>query len=167
MANAEIILTDLPEVEEIVTSNLSQAVPEAGSWLLLQQLDWDEDLPPHLLAQLNSDDQGSRLDLIIAADCTYNPDSRSVHYPPVTKSNLLTPPSPALVKTLCGLSKSSPDVAILIAMKKRHSSEDIFFDLMSNSGFALVDTMGIPLPGDEESGEETVYVNRFRYATDV
>jgi hypothetical protein len=50
----------------------------------------------------------------------------------------------------------------MIAMKKRHSSEDIFFDLMSDAGFATEDTMTIPLPGDEESGEETVYVYTFR-----
>ncbi|KAF2281005.1 uncharacterized protein EI97DRAFT_366958 [Westerdykella ornata] len=150
MAKAEVILTDLPEVEEIVSRNISQTLPKAGSGLTFWQLDWDGDLPQNLVVHGQAGTPHPALDLIVAADCTYNPDS-----------------SPALVKTLDSLAKCSPAVTILIAMKKRHSSEEVFFDLMRKSGFALMDTTSIPLPGDEESGEETVYVNHFRYGKDA
>lgn len=51
----------------------------------------------------------------------------------------------------------------MIAMKKRHSSEDVFFDLMSEAEFKTTKTLAYPLPGDEETGEETVEVHIFRY----
>lgn len=47
-------------------------------------------------------------------------------------------------------------------MKKRHSSEEIFFDLMSQKGFQIEDTKCIPLPGDERIGEESVLIYTFR-----
>lgn len=65
-----VLLTDLAEAEEIVERNVKQAAPAKGSSLRFQELDWDKELPSDLLAP------SSRLDLIVAADCTYNSDSR-------------------------------------------------------------------------------------------
>jgi predicted O-methyltransferase YrrM len=67
---ADVLLTDLPEAQEIVQRNVSQARLAKGSRLEFQELDWDAELP------LNLRTSPSRLDLVIAADCTYNPDSR-------------------------------------------------------------------------------------------
>lgn len=47
-------------------------------------------------------------------------------------------------------------------MKKRHSSEEIFFDLMKQKAFRIEDTRIVALPGDERIGEETVFVYTFR-----
>jgi hypothetical protein len=52
---------------------------------------------------------------------------------------------------------------IAIAMKMRHSSEDVFFDLMAAAGFRETGNVEFPLPGDEEAGEETVYLHVYRY----
>jgi hypothetical protein len=70
LEGADVVVTDLPEAQEIVQRNISQARPAKGSILEFQELDWDAELPPNLRTS------SSRLDLVIAADCTYNPDSR-------------------------------------------------------------------------------------------
>lgn len=137
MPNCEVILTDLPEAEEILRKNIIGACvrKHETSSLEFRVLDWDEDVPKHL----------EKLDLVIAADCTYNADS-----------------SPALVKTLCSLATISPKAVIAIAMKKRHSSEDIFFDLMETAGLKSRSTRVLALPGDEECGEEEVQIYYYR-----
>lgn len=56
---------------------------------------------------------------------------------------------------------TSPQAVVLIAMKKRHSSEEIFFDLMAEAKFRTEGVTEYPLPGDEASGEEIVYVYQF------
>lgn len=48
-------------------------------------------------------------------------------------------------------------------MKRRHESEEVFFDLMSEARFETVDTVCLPLPGDEEAGEENVEIYIFKY----
>jgi hypothetical protein len=50
----------------------------------------------------------------------------------------------------------------MIAMKKRHSSEEIFFELMSEKSFKVADMKIFPLPGDDQVGEETVFVYIFQ-----
>jgi hypothetical protein len=75
--------------------------------------------------------------------------------------------SPALVKTLVRLAKVSSEVKIAIAMKMRHSSEEIFFDLMTAAGFQETTTLEYPLPGDAEVGEETVYLHVYQYNPSV
>jgi predicted nicotinamide N-methyase len=72
---AQVLLTDLSEAQEIVERNILRAHAAKGSTLAFQELDWDAELPSDL---------SSHLDLVIAADCTYNSDSRSV---PCTVAN--------------------------------------------------------------------------------
>lgn len=72
---ATIILTDLPEAREIVDRNIAQAQMARGTSLSFQELDWDAELPANLQST------SSPLDLVVATDCTYNPDSRyAVHH---------------------------------------------------------------------------------------
>lgn len=66
--NAEVILTDLDEAKEIVEWNMTYANADLapGSSLSFRELVWGEKIPKGL----------NGLDLVIAADCTYNADSR-------------------------------------------------------------------------------------------
>ncbi|KAF2034654.1 hypothetical protein EK21DRAFT_97297 [Setomelanomma holmii] len=137
---ANVLLTDLAEAEEIVQKNIKQAELAKGATATFQELDWDEELPPVL--RLKS----SVLDLIVAADCTYNSDS-----------------SPALVNTFRRLAQASPKVRVAIAMKMRHSSEEVFFSLMTEAGFQEVTKLDFPLPGDVEAGEEVVHLHVYQY----
>lgn len=68
--NADVLLTDLPEAQEIIEHNIKQTKLAKGSRLAFQTLDWDDELPQNLRSS------SSPLHLVVAADCTYNPDSR-------------------------------------------------------------------------------------------
>lgn len=70
ITNANVILTDLPEAREIVQRNIDQASRAPGAKLSFLELDWDAQLPDELQSTLTS------VSLVVAADCTYNPDSR-------------------------------------------------------------------------------------------
>lgn len=109
-ASCDVLLTDLPEVEEIVQRNIEEAHLKESSSVAYQNLDWDEP-PPELC--------NKAIDLILVSDCTYNADSL-----------------PALVSVLGKLTRASPGALILVALKRRHESEAIFFDLMHSAGFA-------------------------------
>jgi hypothetical protein len=67
-----------------------------------------------------------------------------------------------LVNILARLSKANPDVVVAIAMKMRHSSEEVFFELMKDAGFMETTKMDFPLPGDIEVGEEVVYLHVYK-----
>ena len=100
-----------------------------------QTLDWDDELPSSI----------GNVDLVLAADCTYNPDS-----------------SPALVKTIARLAKPPSNTSVIIAMKVRHAAESIFFELMSETGLKSKETLKIPLSEDEKESEEFVDVYLFQ-----
>ena len=68
--DVQVLLTDLPEAEMIVQRNIDAASSLSGRSVRFQELDWDAELPSSTHFPLD------RLDLIIAADCTYNSDSR-------------------------------------------------------------------------------------------
>ena len=70
-----------------------------------------------------------------------------------------------MVNTLTRLVKASPEVVVAIAMKMRHSSEEVFFELMQDAGFLKTAQMEYPLPGDVEVGEEVVYLHVYKAAT--
>ncbi|KAJ4300981.1 hypothetical protein N0V90_003070 [Kalmusia sp. IMI 367209] len=135
----DVYLTDLPEAQEIVTSNVNLARPKLDASIAFHELDWERTVSKTMFKQ--------GVDLIVAADCTYNADS-----------------SPALVNTIRQVATLSPTVTVAIAMKKRHSSEDVFFDLMSEANFQTIDTIGFPLPGDERAGEERVELYIYEYS---
>ncbi|KFY42102.1 hypothetical protein V494_02594 [Pseudogymnoascus sp. VKM F-4513 (FW-928)] len=105
---SRVIATDLEEAAEITSDNLEQAAN--ASYL---NLDWSEPLPPRVASE--------SFDLVLVADCTYNPDV-----------------VPYLVSTLANLINKSPAVLICLAMKVRHESEAVFFDLMTDHGIVQV-----------------------------
>lgn len=105
---SRVIATDLEEAAEVASNNLEQATN--ASYL---NLDWSEPLPPRVASE--------SFDLILVADCTYNPDV-----------------VPYLVSTLANLIDKSPSVLICLAMKVRHASEAVFFDLMKDHGIVQV-----------------------------
>lgn len=85
IARANVLLTDLSEAQEIVERNIKRATMAKGSSLAFRELDWDSELPETLQSST------SQQDLIVAADCTYNPDSRYVlkQRPPYGKLTVL------------------------------------------------------------------------------
>jgi predicted nicotinamide N-methyase len=119
--DCEVILTDLPEAQEIAQRNIDNMKPAKSSTVIFRPLNWEETLPPDITDMI--------FDLVLVADCTYNPDS-----------------SPALVDTFCKLIKRSPEAVILVAMKVRHQDELIFFDLMKEADFLEASKISIPLP---------------------
>jgi predicted nicotinamide N-methyase len=123
LPRCSVTLTDLPEVDDIVSRNIKLAQPAPGSTLAFQVLDWDE--------QPNDDVCRQSIDLILVSDCTYNADSL-----------------PSLVRILDILVRKSPDALILVALKRRHDSELVFFDLMQGAAFTITehDTIALPSP---------------------
>jgi hypothetical protein len=71
--DAKVLLTDLLDAEEIVQRNINAASSLPDGSLKFQELDWGSGLPQAIQSSAH------RLDLLIAADCTYNPDSRYVY----------------------------------------------------------------------------------------
>ncbi|KZM20967.1 uncharacterized protein EKO05_0008442 [Ascochyta rabiei] len=142
LPNCTVTLTDLPEAHDIVSANLSlsHSTLAPGSLVSFAELDWDAPLPPWLA------ESESKLDMVLAADCTYNPDS-----------------SPALVRTLTALTRTSPHTVVAIALKLRHESERVFFSLMADAGFLETAVLRYDLPGDMQSGEERVDVHVYRF----
>lgn len=119
LPNCSVLLTDLPEVEDIITRNINAAHTSAMSSLKYRNLDWEN--PPDDLCPWP-------IDLILVSDCTYNADSL-----------------PVLVSCLDRLVRTSPEAIILVAMKRRHDSETVFFDLMQSAGFTSVqDSFELP-----------------------
>lgn len=127
LANCEVLLTDLPEVSEIVTRNINEASPRSSASIKFQTLDWD-DPTPNLTR--------GPIDLILVSDCTYNADSL-----------------PALVSVLDRLVGGSAEALVLVALKRRHESEAIFFDLMRSAGFVSQQAK-VPLPAQWEQVDQ-------------
>lgn len=124
LPQCSVLLTDLPEVEDIVTHNMAAARPAPSSKIEYRNLDWDESLPEDL----------SPMDLILISDCTYNADSL-----------------PALVTVLDQLVQRSPNALILVALKRRHESEAVFFDLMQSAGlYNRQQTRTLSLPSQHD-----------------
>ncbi|KAI9930977.1 hypothetical protein MW887_010632 [Aspergillus wentii] len=122
LSRCSVLLTDLPEVEEIVRQNIAATSPTRSSEIEYQTLDWDEKVPEDLFPD-------GPIDLILISDCTYNADSL-----------------PALVSVLDQLMHMSPDAIVLVALKRRHDSETIFFDLMQTAGFRNLHQDSMKLP---------------------
>ncbi|RAK80641.1 protein N-lysine methyltransferase family protein [Aspergillus fijiensis CBS 313.89] len=129
LPECSVTLTDLPEVEEIVTKNIAVARPAKSSALQFQTLDWDEPLPEDIC--------GGSIDLILVSDCTYNADSL-----------------PALVSVLNRLLQMSPDAVILVALKRRHESETVFFDLMRSANICSLHLAHMQLPSEHDQQDQ-------------
>lgn len=114
-------LTDLPDARSLVIRNIgSNDLPKPSS-ASFQDLGWDSPIQPAIL--------NWNYDLIIASDVTYNPDSAK-----------------SLVDSISRLAKDSKEVLIVVALKKRHASESVFFRLMSTNGFQSVEQVELLAP---------------------
>lgn len=120
--DCDVVLTDLPEVTELVVANLDRLNPAINSKVNFQALDWQRPVPDKLQSRPN--------DLIIVSECTYNSDTLQ-----------------ALVNTLTSLLVRSPKAVIVVSTKTRHSSEAVFFDMMRSAGFVQDSTTRVKLPG--------------------
>ncbi|EME39716.1 hypothetical protein DOTSEDRAFT_28829 [Dothistroma septosporum NZE10] len=125
--DANVLLTDLPEVTELINANIARAKLAMSSKVRFQPLDWLDPIPEKLQTRKN--------DLIIVSECTYNTDT-------------LEP----LVSMLVSLLTRSPKATIVVSTKTRHDSEAAFFDLMKNAGLVEEGSMRLPLPGEPGTG---------------
>lgn len=101
--------------------------------LAYQNLDWATPDPVFATAHW---------DLIVAGDVTYNSDV-----------------VPHLVQTISDVSRQNAHAPVLLAMKVRHDSEAVFFDLMQEKKLYIVDQVVIPLPVvGEENQEIEIYL---------
>ncbi|KAI9370323.1 putative methyltransferase-domain-containing protein [Aspergillus egyptiacus] len=130
LPQCSVLLTDLPEVEEIVMKNIGAARPADSSEIRYQSLDWDEKLPENLF-------ESPSIDLVLVSDCTYNADSL-----------------PALVSVLDRLVNLSPHAIILVALKRRHESEGIFFDLMQSADLHTFHLHRMEIPSQHDQCDE-------------
>ena len=125
--DCDVLLTDLPEVTELVEANIQRMLPAMASKVSFAPLDWEAPLSDRVMSRAN--------DLIIVSECTYNTDT-------------LQP----LVQTLLNLLVRSPKAVIVLSTKTRHDSEAVFFDMMKQAGFVTDSSMRIPLPGEPGQG---------------
>ncbi|KAK5133096.1 hypothetical protein LTR08_008206 [Meristemomyces frigidus] len=127
ITDCDVLLTDLPEVTELVEANIQRMNAAIASRVRFEPLDWEKPLPTMLQSRMN--------DLVIVSECTYNPDT-------------LQP----LVDTLLRLLKRSPKAVIVVATKTRHESEAAFFDLIRSAGLIEEGDLRLPLPGQPGDG---------------
>ncbi len=137
LPNSSILLTDTSEAEALITQNTGSSLSsnaQIRSTVEFEVLKWEEHLPNKVAKQ--------NFDLIIVSDCTYNPSS-----------------VPSLVTTLRMLVRHSPKAIVVVAMKMRHESENIFFELISKAGLDEVGHTAVPLPGalEEDEGKVDIY----------
>ncbi|KAL9112402.1 MAG: hypothetical protein Q9227_003244 [Pyrenula ochraceoflavens] len=128
-----IILTDQTEAIELIEKN-TKSRHSANPRIQTRPLVWG--------SHCTAEDDFNHVDLILVSDCTYNPDS-----------------GPALTETLSSVASASPEVRVLVGMKRRHASEDVFFELMKKRQFLVVEKATVILPhmpsfdGDQSSVE--------------
>lgn len=120
---SRVLLTDLPEASELLTHNISlRRQTRHRPEITHEVLDWSSPLPPNV--------RDTDWNLILVADCTYNPDV-----------------VPDLVSTLRSVAQGgTKETVVLLAMKVRHESEMVCFDLLAENGFVIREKAVLPLP---------------------
>ena len=125
--DCDVVLTDLPEVTELVQANIARMSPAISSHVAFEPLDWLQPLTGKLQSRAH--------DLIIVSECTYNTDT-------------LAP----LVDTLVTLLARSPKAVVVLATKTRHASEAVVFELLEKAGIILEGSTRLALPGEPGTG---------------
>jgi predicted nicotinamide N-methyase len=120
--NCVVQLTDLVEAQDLLLKNLDLATPATGSSLRRRILEWHDEAGEKTSLE-------GEVNLVVVSDCIYNADS-----------------CPDLVRILSRVSSASPAVKILVGAKRRHDSEDIFFDLMRDAQMQVLEQSTIDLP---------------------
>ncbi|KAI9746260.1 MAG: hypothetical protein M1835_002487 [Candelina submexicana] len=141
LPSSSILLTDTPEAQPLITHNINSFLTTSSPTttkptISFKVLQWQDPLPQKVAEQ--------RFDLILVADCTYNPSS-----------------VPSLVTTLAALVQQSPHTLIIVAMKMRHESEKVFFELMAKAGLKELAHVAVPLPGAFSESEEKVDIYEY------
>ncbi|EGD94130.1 hypothetical protein TESG_01655 [Trichophyton tonsurans CBS 112818] len=137
LTDCSVLLTDLEEVRDIVSRNINMSNPAAGSKIDFQVLDWETCIPSRISEQ--------QYDLIVVSDCTYNSDSL-----------------PALVDTMAALVDRSPQAVIIVALKRRHESETVFFEFMRRARLDVCSQTRIQLPSVCSDEEVDIEIYCFR-----
>ncbi|QIX00056.1 hypothetical protein AMS68_005573 [Peltaster fructicola] len=125
--DCDVILTDLPEVTELVVANVDRLNPAMNSKVSFVPLDWEEPIPARLRSRAN--------DLIVVSECTYNADTLQT-----------------LVNTLTAILERSPKAVIVVSTKTRHTSEAAFFGMMQAAGIVQDSSVRVKLPGQPGDG---------------
>lgn len=134
-----VFLTDTREAMEILKLNISQSKPAENVTLNQSILDWTNPLPEVV--------RKTTFDLLLVSDCTYNADS-----------------VPALVDVLSKVASHSPDVIIIVSLKLRHPSEEIFFELMALARFVETSHTALCcLSGATAAHEHPGIIHIYRY----
>lgn len=141
--NCRLILTDLDDDSlKLAKTNAHRSREVFNSVWQCCILDWRE--PQKFTLD-------ERLALIVASDCIYNSDN----IPDLV--NTIS----HLVRRSCDISKGRDSPKIIVSTKRRHPSEEMFFDLMGNAGFKQTDHDAIPMCDQyrESTGQEFEVVN--------
>ena len=140
--SCHVLLTDLPSAEEISHRNLHHSRKQLQGNASFQIFDWDDPVPP-----------STSPDIILIADCTYNPDNAD-----------------SLVRAIEKCVNGSRETIIALAHKKRHDSETLFFDLigkhfqiMNHSEFSTLPGEGKLRNQDSFSGIGTEVVDLYTF----
>ncbi|RPB28829.1 hypothetical protein L211DRAFT_800647 [Terfezia boudieri ATCC MYA-4762] len=127
--SCHVLLTDLPSAEKISQRNLQYSRKQLQGDVSFQIFDWDDPVPP-----------STSPDIILIADCTYNPDSAA-----------------SLVRAIENCVNGSRDTIIALAHKKRHDSETLFFDLMGKRFQIVNHSEFSTLPGSGKLCNQDTY----------
>lgn len=130
------LLSDLPEASEILAKNVDDIPPSTRS-ITHEVLDWSAPLALHI--------RETRWDLVLVADCTYNPST-----------------TPHLVSTLRGVAEGGGQAGaatmVLLAMKVRHDSEMVCFDMLAEVEFVVREKIALEVPTLPTEADEEIEV---------
>jgi hypothetical protein len=126
----QVLLTDLEDAREIAEMNIEASQSKESPSVQFQDLDWTEPVPANV--------QKEAWDLVLIADCTYNPDYAQ---------DLVN-----TIKSLVVGSRDGPEdsegkeTIVLLAMKPRHDAENVFFDYMAEAGMQVLEEARVDIP---------------------
>lgn len=128
---ASVTLTDLEDAREVVVVTLQGLQEKVKRRLVFEVCDWESEHTP-----------AGKWDLVMAVECVYNEAS-----------------IPLLVDTIVRVVTRSPGALVFVVSKRRHESEALFWRLMGEKGFGVVDRTTVVAPKgwateDLEEGEE-------------
>lgn len=145
---SNILLTDLPDAEEVATRNIASEKQARELYPCgkpnvrteFESLDWEDGKT----GKFGPRAKARSWDLIIISDCTYNVDMLSALVGTIS----------ALHKLSLGLGQKGPKV--MLATKPRHSSEKALFGLMEGSGWIILEhaSQTLPVLGMEDESVE-------------
>ena len=131
----DMVLTDMPEAQELIELNRLKMTAADQSRVTFQPLEWGPALPRAVEEQ--------SFDLIILSDCIYNSSSAS-----------------SLVSTLSALVSPRESAKVVMATKVRHPTETVFFELIDQAGMEVIarDMVHLPRTTLGESSTVDIYV---------